>query len=91
MIMDYDPPLRKLSEEFIPHSKTLATALGSLWGPYQSRNLSAEKWRADQKLSLVSNPGQLLKPTQTETMSCEYLSLDMMEKWIICMLVKSKI
>ncbi|XP_065349568.1 membrane-associated protein Hem [Cloeon dipterum] len=83
MIMDYDPPLRKLSEEFIPHAKTLTTALASLWTPYMSRNLSAEKWRADQKLSLVSNPGQLLKPTQTESMSCEYLSLEVMERWII--------
>lgn len=41
-------------------------------------------FRSDQKLSLVGNPGQLLKPSQTETMSCEYLSLDTIERWIIC-------
>lgn len=40
--------------------------------------------RSDQRLSLVGNPGQLLKPSQTATMSCEYLSLDTMERWIIC-------
>ena len=40
--------------------------------------------RSDQRLSLVGNPGQLLKPSQTSTMSCEYLSLDTMERWIVC-------
>ncbi|KAG8290874.1 Nck-associated protein 1 [Homalodisca vitripennis] len=40
--------------------------------------------RSDQKLSLVGNPGQLLKPSQTETISCEYLALESMERWIIC-------
>jgi hypothetical protein len=40
--------------------------------------------RSDQRLNLVGNPGQLLKPSQTPTMSCEYLSLDTMERWIIC-------
>ncbi|XP_046985633.1 membrane-associated protein Hem-like isoform X3 [Schistocerca americana] len=83
MIMDYDPPIKKLSEEFVPHSKLLCSALMSLSAVYMNRNVTAEKWRADQKLSLVANPGQLLKPAQTESMSCEYLSLDAMERWII--------
>ncbi|KAK7790225.1 hypothetical protein R5R35_014534 [Gryllus longicercus] len=82
MIIDYDPPIKKLAEEFVPHQKLLASALMSLWGIYTSRNLSAEKWRSDQKLSLVGNPGYLLKPSQTENMSCEYISLDTMERWI---------
>ena len=34
-------------------------------------------------LSLVSNPGQLLNPAHTDTMPCEYLSLDTMETWIV--------
>jgi NCK-associated protein 1 len=45
MIMDYDPPIKKLSEEFVPHAKLLVTALVSLWPIYGNRNLSAEKWR----------------------------------------------
>ena len=45
MIMDYDPPLKKLSEEFIPHSKLLVSALLSLQHVYLRRNLTAEKWR----------------------------------------------
>ena len=34
-------------------------------------------------MSLVSNPSQLLNPAHTDTMPCEYLSLDTLEKWII--------
>jgi NCK-associated protein 1 len=45
MIMDYDPPIKKLSEEFVPHAKLLITALASLCQIYGNRNLSAEKWR----------------------------------------------
>ncbi|KAJ1522587.1 hypothetical protein ONE63_001770 [Megalurothrips usitatus] len=83
MIVDYDPPLKKLSEEFVPHVKLLYNALISLWPVYIGRNLTADKWRSDQKLSLLGNPNLLLKPVQTDTMSCEYLPLDTIERWII--------
>lgn len=83
MIMDYDPPLKKLSEEFIPHSKLLFQALMSLQQVFPRRNLSVEDWRKSQMLSLVASPAQMLNPAQTETMPCEYLSLEVMERWII--------
>ncbi|KAG1685800.1 Membrane-associated protein Hem [Nymphon striatum] len=83
MIMDYDPPVKKLSEEFIPHSKLLANALVSLQQVFPRRNLRADQWRSAQMLSLVANPAQMLNPAQTETMPCEYLSLDTMERWVI--------
>lgn len=83
MIMDYDSPLKKLSEEFVPHSKLLKNALTSLWPIYPGRNLTADTWRADQKLSLVGSPGQILKAAATDTMSCETLSLDRVERWVI--------
>ena len=83
MIVDYDPPLKKLSEEFVPHSKTLTMALLSLAPIYPRRNLSAEQWHSAQMLSLVSNPGQLLNPAHTDTIPCEYLSLERMECWIV--------
>ena len=83
MVMDYDPPLKKLSEEFVPHTRTITQALLSLQNVYPRRNLSAEQWRAAQMLSLVSNPSQLLNPAHTDTMPCEYLSLDTMERWIV--------
>ena len=72
MVIDYDPPLKKLSEEFVPHTRTLTHALLSLSAVYprfnlitfsvfitnqnSRRNLSADQWRAAQMLSLVSNP-----------------------------------
>ena len=83
MVIDYDPPLKKLSEEFVPHTRTLTNALLSLSNVYPRRNLSAEQWRAAQMLSLVSNPSQLLNPAHTDTMPCEYLSLDTLERWIV--------
>ncbi|KAJ8688113.1 hypothetical protein QAD02_023908 [Eretmocerus hayati] len=83
MIMDYDMPLKKLSEEFVPHAKLLKSALISLWPIYPGRNSSADVWRTDQKLSLVGSPGQILKAAATDTMSCETLNLDRVERWII--------
>ena len=43
MIVDYDPPLKKLAEEFVPHTRTLTRALLSLAAIYPRRNLSAER------------------------------------------------
>uniref|UniRef100_A0A1B0GML4 Uncharacterized protein n=1 Tax=Phlebotomus papatasi TaxID=29031 RepID=A0A1B0GML4_PHLPP len=36
-----------------------------------------------QTLSLVGNPAMLLKPSKTDTMSCEYVPLETMDRWII--------
>ncbi|KAK4882050.1 hypothetical protein RN001_005369 [Aquatica leii] len=83
MIMDYDVPVKKLSEEFVTHSKLLLGALHSLHPIFPARNVSADQWRSELKLSLVGNPGQLLKPVTSERISCEYLSLESMERWII--------
>lgn len=89
MIIDYDAPLKKLSEEFIPHKNLLTSALLSLHHIYPVRNLSAEKWRELQILTLVGNPAMLLKASKTDTMSCEYVSLEAMDRWVIfgCMLM----
>lgn len=45
MIIDYEHPIKKLNEEFVPHSKILANALASLHSLYPRRNLRAEQWR----------------------------------------------
>lgn len=82
MIIDYEQPMRKLSEEFIPHSKLLSQALLSLQKIFPMRTLTAQEWRKSQILSLVANPPQLFNPVQTDTIQCEYLSLDQLEKWI---------
>lgn len=83
LIIDYDMPMKKLSDEFIPHSKLLCTALTSLHAVFPRRNLTADKWRAAQFLSIISHPSQMLNPCQTDTMPCEYLPLDVLERWII--------
>lgn len=83
MIVEYDVPLRRLNEEFVPHSRLLKAALLSLWTIYPARNASADAWRTDQRLSLITSPGQLLKAAATDTMSCESLSVERLDRWII--------
>ncbi|KRX97189.1 Nck-associated protein 1 [Trichinella pseudospiralis] len=62
----------------------LLGAINSLAAVYVRRNLTADKWRAGQILSLVTASNQLLAVAQTDTMPCEYLSLETMNRWIIC-------
>ena len=69
MIIDYDPPIRKLSEEFVPHAKCLTHALLSLHQVYPRRALRAEDWRAAQMLSLLSEPGKIMNAAQIDTVS----------------------
>ncbi|CAL8105746.1 unnamed protein product [Orchesella dallaii] len=83
MILEYDPPIKKLAEEFGPHSKLLKRGLVSLQTVYQERNLEADAFRKKQMLSLTAQPGYLLIPARTDTTPCEFLSLDIMERWII--------
>ena len=48
LIVDYESPLKKLSEEFVPHARVLTRALLSLAAIYPRRNLSADQWRSAQ-------------------------------------------
>jgi len=45
MIVDYEQPVRRLADEFVPHTKLLSGALRSLWPVYVQRNLTADQWR----------------------------------------------
>ncbi|XP_006035394.1 nck-associated protein 1-like [Alligator sinensis] len=83
MVLEYDHPLRKLSEEFGPHSKAVTSALLSLHFLFARRNQAAEQWRSDQLLSLIGPTSNLLAPATSDTMACEYLSLEVMERWIL--------
>lgn len=83
LIVEYDIPFKKLCEEFVPHSRLLSQALNSLIPVFAPRNVTADKWRSEQKLTLVGNPALLLKPVISDRMSCEYLSMDTMEKWVV--------
>lgn len=53
MIMDYENPLKKLHEEFVPHAKLVSAAVTSLVTLYHRRNLTAEQWRY--LLNLMTN------------------------------------
>ncbi|KFO79223.1 Nck-associated protein 1-like, partial [Cuculus canorus] len=83
MVLEYDHPLKKLMEEFGPHTKAVTSALLSLQFLFARRNQGAEQWRSDQLLSLLSTAGTMLSPASSDTMACEYLSLEVMERWIL--------
>ncbi|KAL6112208.1 nckap1l [Pungitius sinensis] len=83
MFLEYEHPWKKLTEEFGPHTKSVTAALLSLRMVYPRRNLPAEQWRSAQLLSLLSAPAAMLDPACCDTMACEYLSMEVMERWII--------
>ncbi|XP_043939911.1 nck-associated protein 1-like isoform X2 [Protopterus annectens] len=83
MIMEYDNPLKKLTEEFGPHNKAVTDALFSLQFLFARRTFPADQWRNAQMLNLTSNAADMLNPANSDTMACECLSVDIMERWIV--------
>ncbi|CAB3410046.1 unnamed protein product [Caenorhabditis bovis] len=83
MILDYESPLKKLHEDLLPLNRVIYTALSSLSSVYVRRNMTAEMWRKSQIFSITANPQQILHAAQTDTIACEYLSLDVMDRWIV--------
>uniref|UniRef100_A0A914QWG8 Uncharacterized protein n=1 Tax=Panagrolaimus davidi TaxID=227884 RepID=A0A914QWG8_9BILA len=60
LIVDYESPLKKLSEDFGPVHRLIRQALMSISGIYKRRNISAEEQRASAMISLAANPAELL-------------------------------
>ncbi|KAM9859039.1 nck-associated protein 1-like [Aulostomus maculatus] len=83
MFVEYEHPWKKLTEEFGSHTRSVTTALLSLRTIYPRRNLSAEQWRSAQLLNLLNAPATMLDPACCDTMACEYLPMEVMERWII--------
>ncbi|TRZ11597.1 hypothetical protein HGM15179_015504 [Zosterops borbonicus] len=83
MVLEYEHPLKKLPEEFGPHTKAMGSALLSLRAPFERRCRDAELWRQEQLLSLLGPAGDMLGPATSDRVACEYLSLEVMERWII--------
>uniref|UniRef100_A0A8C8E3V5 NCK associated protein 1 like n=1 Tax=Oryzias sinensis TaxID=183150 RepID=A0A8C8E3V5_9TELE len=83
MFLEYDHPWKKLLEDFGPHTRSVTAALISLNMVYPRRNLPPEQWRKAQLLSLLSVPAAMMEPACCDTMTCEYLSMEVMERWII--------
>ena len=53
MIIDYDQPLRKLHDEFVPHVRSIGDAIQSLAPIYDRRTCKVSDWRAKTLLSLL--------------------------------------
>ncbi|TMS37405.1 hypothetical protein L596_004342 [Steinernema carpocapsae] len=83
MIIDYENPLKKLAEDLGPLNRLVVSALKSVSTVYIRRNITAEAWRKAEMLSFTANPKQLLYTAVTEEISGEYLSLDVMDRWIV--------
>ncbi|XP_051932866.1 nck-associated protein 1-like isoform X2 [Hippocampus zosterae] len=83
MFVEYEHPWKKLTEEFGPHTKSVTAALLSVRIIYPRRNLPVAQWRSAQLLSLLNASTAMLDPACCDTMACEYLSLEVMERWIV--------
>ncbi|KAM4795084.1 nck-associated protein 1-like [Rhinophrynus dorsalis] len=83
MLLEYDSPLKKLSEEFGHHTKPVTDALMSLHFLFSRRTQPADQWRGAQLLSLLSFPAGMINPSSSDTMPCEFLSVETIERWIL--------
>ncbi|KAK2508331.1 hypothetical protein MC885_006275 [Smutsia gigantea] len=72
-----DPSFARLGQ------MAVSGALLSLHFLFVRRNQGAEQWRSAQLLSLTSTPPTMINPASSDTMACEYLSVEVMERWII--------
>ncbi|XP_003382558.1 PREDICTED: nck-associated protein 1-like [Amphimedon queenslandica] len=83
MIVEFEHPIRRMSEEFQPISKIVAQAVLSLYKVFVRRNLPADQMRQQQVLNLSGNPNTFLAPNLSGELPCETLSLESMTKWIL--------
>ncbi|CAI9590322.1 unnamed protein product, partial [Staurois parvus] len=67
MLLEYDNPLKKLSEEFGPHTKSVTDALKSMHFLFCRKSQSADQWRGSQLLSFLSNPAAMISPSTSDT------------------------
>ncbi|KAJ7380999.1 Nck-associated protein 1 [Desmophyllum pertusum] len=83
MIVEYENPLKKIAEQFVPHQQRVSTALHSVHEIYVRRNAAGEQWRQSQIVSIISAPLQMLNPVTSDVPPVEYLSLETIQKWIL--------
>ena len=83
MLVDFENPVKKMVEEFIPLAKLILQAIMSLQNIYLRRNVSGDQLRSQGTLSLSQNPGTMLNPSSSNELSCEFLSLETMHRWIL--------
>ncbi|PAA71856.1 hypothetical protein BOX15_Mlig007036g1 [Macrostomum lignano] len=86
LMLDYDQPthtMRRLQDEFVPHSRLLCPALMSLRGICSRRFLRAENWRAVQFLSLLKEPSSLVNALSSDILALEVVSQERLERWLV--------
>ncbi|CAF1393608.1 unnamed protein product [Rotaria magnacalcarata] len=83
MIIDYEQPLRKLHDEFVPHVRSIGDAIQSLSPVYDRRTCKVSDWRAKNLLSLLATSQTVHLMDTSEILPCEYLSQETIERWII--------
>ena len=66
------------------HDQVILQAVMSLPKIYMSRNLTADQLRKQNVLSISGNPQTMLSPTISGELPCEFLSLEIMQRWILC-------
>ncbi|XP_031558221.1 nck-associated protein 1 homolog isoform X1 [Actinia tenebrosa] len=83
MILDYENPLKKLAEQFVPHQQRVSTALQSIHEIFLRKSMTGEQWRQNQILSLISQPAGMLSPALSDVPAVEYLSMSTIQRWIM--------
>jgi NCK-associated protein 1 len=83
MIIDYEQPLRKLHDEFVPHVRSIGDAIQSLASIYDRRTCKVSEWRAKTLLSLLANSQTTHLMDTSDILPCEYLSQEIIERWIV--------
>uniref|UniRef100_A0A8C3NI27 Uncharacterized protein n=1 Tax=Geospiza parvula TaxID=87175 RepID=A0A8C3NI27_GEOPR len=86
MVLEYEHPLKKLPEEFGPHTKAVSSVLLSLghWGDHSRLGMGTRgQWYGDTGTRVLGAQGTVTWWHCCPQMACEYLSLEVMERWII--------
>ncbi len=82
MIVDYEAPMKKLSEDFVPHSKLIYEALQSLVHVYKGKNATADELRRTLRLNLSASPNLMLQPPFPETVTINEFECFMKKKFL---------
>jgi NCK-associated protein 1 len=85
LIMDFDTnPMKKLIEDFVPHSKLVYAALQSLTNVYKFRNSTSNDLRHNLIFNFTCQYNLATQPSFRENIYLDCLSFEQIERWICC-------
>lgn len=82
LLTEYDQALRKLQEDFLPHTHMVNQALLSLLPVLDQRYQSADLLRKTNFLSIIHNPSQMARPADVETVHLSTIPLSKIVRWV---------